>query len=395
MPKKIWLIFFLNLLFLLPIVGVKAADNCCWRNTNGTYEASSAASEDICKSYCSNPDNNCTFFSYDTTENFKCVLSGSSDTVKKTDYISPVLNVNIPGISFSKILESNGYIEINWLSEYISGMYKFLLGISAIFAVLMLMVGGLQYVVSPGGAGAASAKKRITNAITGMVLLFCVYLILYTVNPNLTVFEGLVIKSIDPLYDVIDQDNRDAVGTVSTNNIPGEIICPKTAGVNTIEEIAKSFVGKVAYRYGGGHPGTPPYAEKPDKYCGDKLCKDFCPEGNICLDCSGFVNMVRACAGLSQNAGGTAGMSSTSEKISECTNTSVNGKELTPGDRILWRGADEGKPGQGHVIIYIGNGQTAESVGSGRAAGSAIKIRSFSVTCKNIKSHTYRIVKDS
>lgn len=305
-----------------------------------------------------------------------------------SDSVSPTLNVDIPGVSFSQVLVDDGYVEVNFLAEYISGLYKYLLAIAAIFAVIMIMIGGIQYILSPGGKG----KDRIIGAVTGLILLFSVYLILYTVNPSTTLFEALKLKTVDPLSLVIGHDNYDTAGSATLDNLPTGIICPRQQGVNTVADIANSFVHRTAYRY-GGKGGPPPYnLDTHISDCGGTPCKDFCPDGNICLDCSGFVNAVRACAGLNQTGNGTAGMASTSTMISECTSTSVNGTELTPGDLILWRGADEGKPGQGHVIIYIGDGQTAESVGSGRAAGSAVKIVSFSSTCNNIKSHPYRIV---
>jgi len=75
------------------------------------------------------------------------------------------------------------------LGDYIGKTYKFLLSISVIFAVLMIMVGGIQYVSSPGGGEVSKAKERITRAITGLVLLMCATLILFTVNPHLISLE--------------------------------------------------------------------------------------------------------------------------------------------------------------------------------------------------------------
>jgi len=213
-------IFFLSLFFLFPLASVKAENyNCGCIDADGACGAFDVIDEPACEDLCepddgyiskewlesggvcgtpieeSAPVDDRTGSSTSTGSTTYTLTPGTSST----DYISPILSVNIPQISFSKILSEGGYIEVNWLSEYISGMYKFLLSISAIFAVLMLMVGGLQYVASPSGSGAAAAKKRITNALTGMVLLFSVYLILYTVNPKLTAFEGLTIKTIDPI----------------------------------------------------------------------------------------------------------------------------------------------------------------------------------------------------
>ena len=71
------------------------------------------------------------------------------------------------------------------LGEYLNALYKWLMVAGFTFAIVMTMIGGLQYVISAGSGGSSEGKKRITNGVTGLILLFCVYLILYTVNPYL------------------------------------------------------------------------------------------------------------------------------------------------------------------------------------------------------------------
>jgi hypothetical protein len=70
------------------------------------------------------------------------------------------------------------------LGDYIDKVYKFLLAIAMIFAVLMIMVGGLEYLLSSGGQEAKKAMERVGKAVAGLVLLFCATLILFTVNPR-------------------------------------------------------------------------------------------------------------------------------------------------------------------------------------------------------------------
>ncbi|MFH1405079.1 MAG: pilin [Patescibacteria group bacterium] len=71
------------------------------------------------------------------------------------------------------------------LADYIVKAYQFLLWIAFAFGVVMIMFGGLQYVLSSGSGEVENAKKRITTAVVGIALLLGSYLILYTVNPNL------------------------------------------------------------------------------------------------------------------------------------------------------------------------------------------------------------------
>jgi len=319
-----------------------------------------------------------------------------------TTYIQPVLSVNIPTVSFSAILDKGGYIEVNWLAEYITGIYKYLLGFSAIFAILLIMVGGLQYVASPGGSGASAGKKRITNAVTGLVLLFSAFLILFTVNPKLTAFKSLGITVIDPEVYVLGYDNYDSGGSVSGSAplTSAGIICPKNTTSSTLRQIAESFNGHVAYRW-GGKGGPPPYPETNSKYnstcdsTGQHTCKDYCPEGNMCFDCSGFANYVRYCAGLPQGPYPT--FNSNSEKISSCdlNSNSVNGVALKPGDFVGWGRGDRPKePGSAHIMIYIGDGLVADSHGSGRAPGMGVKTDyPLASICNKAKSLTYRILR--
>ncbi len=72
------------------------------------------------------------------------------------------------------------------VGEYINAIYYWMIGAGITIAIVMIMIGGLQYVLGAGGGSAAkTAKKRIGDAVIGLVLLLCVNLILSTVNPYL------------------------------------------------------------------------------------------------------------------------------------------------------------------------------------------------------------------
>ncbi|OGH70720.1 MAG: hypothetical protein A3C90_02900 [Candidatus Magasanikbacteria bacterium RIFCSPHIGHO2_02_FULL_51_14] len=72
------------------------------------------------------------------------------------------------------------------VAEYIAFIYKYSFIVGAVLAVLMIIVAGFQYVVSAGDTTKiTSAKKRISGAIMGLVLLATSYTILNTINPAL------------------------------------------------------------------------------------------------------------------------------------------------------------------------------------------------------------------
>jgi len=71
------------------------------------------------------------------------------------------------------------------IGDVLSRLYVFGVGLVAIVAMIMLVIGGVQYMVA-GDKDPGPAKERIRNAIWGLILALCSYLILYTINPDLT-----------------------------------------------------------------------------------------------------------------------------------------------------------------------------------------------------------------
>ena len=70
------------------------------------------------------------------------------------------------------------------LGDYIARMYQFLIGSGAVFAMVMFIIGGVQYMLTAGSGGARQGTDRMKNAVIGFVLLLASYLILQTVNPQ-------------------------------------------------------------------------------------------------------------------------------------------------------------------------------------------------------------------
>lgn len=76
------------------------------------------------------------------------------------------------------------------IPTYIKTIYTWGIGAGALLAVLMLVVGGLQYVLAAGNLGTTeSAKQRMSSAVLGVVLLLSISLILRFINPELTLLD--------------------------------------------------------------------------------------------------------------------------------------------------------------------------------------------------------------
>jgi len=86
------------------------------------------------------------------------------------------------------------------IGGYIKVIYQWLLGSASVFAVVMIIVGGIQYMVAGGSpAGVKQAKERMFNALIGIVILFGAYTILATVNPQLLSLRMPALPKVKPI----------------------------------------------------------------------------------------------------------------------------------------------------------------------------------------------------
>ncbi len=108
------------------------------------------------------------------------------------------MNVPIPGLQFSAGKVVGDFVEIPILAQYIVAVYKFLLGISAVAAAIMIMYGGFKYILASTGAGVKEGQTAIRDALIGLVLLIGTYTILQTVNPEALALNALKIRIIRP-----------------------------------------------------------------------------------------------------------------------------------------------------------------------------------------------------
>lgn len=82
---------------------------------------------------------------------------------------------------FSKSLDfGNGSIP-----DMLNAFFAMALSIGAILAVLRLVYAGYLYTSSDIWGKKSQAKEVIQNAIVGLVMLLSVWLVLYTINPDL------------------------------------------------------------------------------------------------------------------------------------------------------------------------------------------------------------------
>jgi hypothetical protein len=123
------------------------------------------------------------------------------------NFVVPNQNIAIPGVSFTtdenllkqSVTENDGqtFIQIPFLAEYLAGIYRYAIGIAGAVAVIMIVIAGFQWATSGGSPDViGAAKERITNAVTGLLLVLCSYSLLYAINPELVQFRALSIPYI-------------------------------------------------------------------------------------------------------------------------------------------------------------------------------------------------------
>lgn len=112
----------------------------------------------------------------------------------------PKLEIRIPGLTFTDVkstLDSEGYIHVPYLGEYIAAIYKFAVAISSIIAAIIVVISGFKVVMSAGGDEKGAAIKRIGQAITGLVILWSSYALFYNINPELVQFKAFRVRYIE------------------------------------------------------------------------------------------------------------------------------------------------------------------------------------------------------
>lgn len=210
------LIFFLLILFALSFANSVQAAGCgymCGDAANPTAVCTAIGgtigSEFGNNASCdSSQTNKC-----GTYEMRICCCTASDNMISPSDnkgdavapppkFTIPDLQINLPGLVLSHPTcepnDDNGYqCKVNWLGEYLTWIYNYALKVGGILAAIMLMAGGLLWLISGGDAGkVGQAKEIIIGSITGLIILMSSYVILIQVNPELVSFPSITLGAL-------------------------------------------------------------------------------------------------------------------------------------------------------------------------------------------------------
>lgn len=171
------------------------------------------------------------------------------------------------------------------LSKYLSGLYAFGVAAAAGLAVIMVILGGIQYITSVAGEGKSGGKQRITSAILGLLLALGSYIILNTINKDLLKLS-FDLKTVAPVYNgtaeqkaalqrvVNDIQNRtntltqginDAQFAIWSRTLHYEDMGYNSAGDHSVQRINFAYAGNI------DSPGTTAIAPIGTYKIGDKI----------------------------------------------------------------------------------------------------------------------------
>lgn len=101
---------------------------------------------------------------------------------------------NIVKDSQGKVIPPTG----SALPQCVNQIYVWSLGVASLLALLMIVIGGYQYMTAAGNADQSKGGlEKIWGAIIGLALLFGAYLLLNTINPDLVDFKTNSINCLD------------------------------------------------------------------------------------------------------------------------------------------------------------------------------------------------------
>ncbi|MEN9558244.1 MAG: hypothetical protein RL141_613 [Candidatus Parcubacteria bacterium] len=311
-------------------------------------------------------------------------------TVEET--IFPELNVPIPGLTFTQPDATGGN---SFLAQYVAAIYRYAFSITAIVTTVMFVYGAFMYLLGSTFHSLTSGKEIMKDAVLGMLLVFGAAFIVRTVNPGIVELRTVAMLRIETTPFTLVTTGGDSNYALARNieqYTPPNVLCPKTGGPEALQRIVASMQGKVTYRF-GGKGGPPPYLENQSPLAGTMQFNNYCPEGTLCLDCSGFIHYVLRCAGLSSpRGGGTASIFQGAETVTtfDASGASVNNIPLNAGDLVGWR-----KSGAGHIFLYLGGGLVADAKAgmAGRQPGANPRVQKLSDALMKNFTHVVRLTR--
>ena len=100
--------------------------------------------------------------------------------------ITPILITGTPTLNQAGIYPSN-------LSTLLGTVFNFGIAIAVVLALIMIILGGIEYMTTDAWTKKEEGKQRIINALLGLGLALVSWLLLFIINPTLVTFCGNIL----------------------------------------------------------------------------------------------------------------------------------------------------------------------------------------------------------
>lgn len=143
-------------------------------------------------------------------------LASAGKASAQTSY---TLLEELPIIGKTVALDSGG------LNAYLQTIFNLGIGIAIALAVVMIVIGGAQYLSTDALTGKTEGRSKLAHAVGGLILALGVFVILYTVNPD------ILKLNLDLKNSLKKAEKQNVQISTPTTTIP--TIVKRTEGVDT------------------------------------------------------------------------------------------------------------------------------------------------------------------
>jgi hypothetical protein len=146
----------------------------------------------------------------DCGSNYRRIADGTCVPIEETD---PTYYLLAP-ISTDKenVLLSFDPTGENALGKYLNLMIKIVIGLAAVMAVVMIVIGGMEYATSELISSKEAGKQRIQEALLGLLVALGAYTLLNTINPDLLKTDLKNVQSVTVNVDLDTDVPQSPVG---------------------------------------------------------------------------------------------------------------------------------------------------------------------------------------
>lgn len=359
-------IFSLIFIFVFSSINASAEENCYWGYLAGagTYAKGCVRpSIESDEKKCAGKERPAS--APESIKDFACCCTTNAvqNESQSTLFEAPDIKITIPGME--KLSDINcapgDTCEIPWLGQYIQGIYNYAIAAAGILAAVVLMGGGLLWLLSRGEASKITkAKELIFGSIIGLIILTGSYLILTIINPNLVNLQNIEVVSIKMVSLGGDSNTPEVTQAMNTSQIAEKLGI--NCGKDSLSEMVAKSKGKISYS--------------------QKLKTKFSSDGFVYLDCSSYTHFLLKCSANKNTHGYSGGIFADQVVWNEKSDW------LNVGDLIGWKKENSNRTDkEGHVFIYLGNNKFADCHGT-KTPGGCVGNFSSEQVLKYADSHS-------